>query len=178
MPLYRIVMNRHTMYDVNRCRIRVLRMLFNVFTLICFVIINVSFLLNQTAVASEEGENSPNFIREGEEFQDIIKDPDASFYVRRYSESLSRYFNSDGAKEQGGNGSSLEEAFVVDKQKARVLTIFYDVIGKFPDVGKIVKVDNKIYYIFYFSVQEDNKTKYFQVFCHMKNLTKLTPPSS
>lgn len=178
ISLFRIVMNHYTEHNTNRLIIRALRIPFSMFMLICYIIINVSLLLNQTAVASEGCEISQNLIREGEELRDIVKDPDTSFYIRRYSERLSRYFNPDGTKEQGGNGSSLDEAFVVDKQDVKVLTICYDVIGKFPDVTKVVKIDNKIYYICCFSVRENNETKYFQVFFHMKSLTKLTPPLS
>ena len=178
ISLFRIVMNHYTEHNTNKLIIRALRIPFSIFILICYIIINASLLLNQTAVASEGCEISQNLIREGEGLRDIVKNPDTTFYVRRYSERLSHYFNPDGTKEQGGNGSSLDEAFVVDKQDVKVLTICYDEIGKFPDVTKIVKIDNKIYYICCFSVRENNETKYFQVFFHMKCLTNLTPPLS
>lgn len=63
-------------------------------------------------------------------------------------------------------------------KEGEFLTICCDIIRKFPDLTKVIKVDNRIYYVYCFSVQEDNGTKYFQVFFHMKNLTKISSPLS
>lgn len=64
------------------------RTLCSVVKLLCCAVISIVVLLNQPVIASEESESPQDLIREGEVLRDIIQEPDPSFYIQRYSESL------------------------------------------------------------------------------------------